>query len=56
MQITFLKTVGGVILTNEALTVQYNGKQYMILIEKKIKIHSHFYVYLSLKIKMDLYI
>lgn len=37
MQITFLKTVGGVILTNEALTVQYNGKQYMILIEKKNK-------------------
>lgn len=32
MQILFLKTVGGVTLTNEALTVEYNGKQYMILI------------------------
>lgn len=28
MQITFLKTVGGVILANEAICVQYNGRQY----------------------------
>lgn len=35
MQITFLKTVGGVLLTNEALCVQYNGKQYMILIYRR---------------------
>lgn len=28
MQITFLKTVAGVILANEAICVQYNGRQY----------------------------
>lgn len=37
MQMTFWKIVGGFILKNEALCVQYNGKQYMILIYREKK-------------------